>query len=219
MYMEVDYSRRTYEEEYSRDIEGKSPILVLHDSISSAVFAHDVGSKGKLGDSIRCVQQDLESLGCANRDIVGKGDQEAAVQAVWEEVSKLREGKQSTVPEASPVGESPANGAAENAIFRVQGQIQTMVSDLESKLTRTITRESPLMKWLIEWSGGLITRQRETPTGLSSYGNIKGRESRAPLATFGERVFHMPLKGAKTRRKKAEIRQEYSVPGQKVSHG
>ena len=140
MYMEVDYSRRKNEEEYSKDIEGKSPILVLHDSVSSAIFAHDVGSKGRSGDSIRCVQQDLESLGYANRDIVVKGDQEASIQAVWEEVSKLREGKQSTVPEASPVGESPANGAAENSIFRVQGQIRTMLSDLESKLTRTIKR-------------------------------------------------------------------------------
>ena len=107
------------------------------------------------------------------------------------------------------MGESPANGAVENAIFRVQGQIRTLLSDLESKLKRVIKRDSPLMMWLVEWAANLITRQRETPTGLSSYGNVKGRESNGPLAGFAEKVLYMPLKGAKVRRQKAEMRQEY----------
>ena len=175
MYMEIDYHlKHKGEEEYKGLVEGKTPVLVMHDSRSGAIFAHDVGSKGLVGDSVRCIMEDLADLGYMATAIGLKGDQEVSIRAVIDAVANNRPGASTTI-EHSPVGESASNGAVENAIGRVQDQARTLRADLESKLGKEVKRDGNLFKWLMEWSASQITRYRITSTGLSAYGNIRGR--------------------------------------------
>ena len=195
MYLEYTYSREKKSEQDKEAVEkGMRPILVVHDSRSSAVFAHDVNRKGMQGSSVKRVMQDLKDLGYARKDVVLKSDQEPSMRAVIDAVTEQRT-ENSTVKEHSPVGESQSNGAVESAIKSVQGQIRTLKLDLESNMGKQLLRESDIMPWLIEWAGKLITRYRVTATGLSAFGNLRGRESRAEVAKFGERILYMPLKG------------------------
>ena len=151
MYLEYTYSREKKSEEEKEAVEnGMRPILVVHDSRSSAVFAHDVHRKGMQGSSVKRVMQDLKDLGYNRRDIVLKSDQEPAMRAVIEAVIGQRV-ENSTMKEHSQVGESQANGAVESAIKSVQGQIRTLKMDLEANMGKQLLRESDLMPWLIEW--------------------------------------------------------------------
>ena len=113
-----------------------------------------------------------------------------------------------TAKEHSPLGEWQSNGAVESAIRTVQGQICTLKLDLESKVGNALLRGSELMPWLVEWAAKLVTRYRVTTTGLSAFGNFRGRESRAEIANIVERVLYMPLKGAVSRTHKGEPRQQ-----------
>ena len=140
MYLEHTYSRLTKTEYEKEAIEkGMRPILVIHDSRSSAVFAHDVGRKGLQGTTVKWVCQALDDLGYTSRDIVLKSDQEPALKAVIDEVASRRKECRS-VKEHSPVGESQANGAVESAIKSVQGQVRTLKSNLENSIGQRLLR-------------------------------------------------------------------------------
>ena len=80
MYLEYTYSRERKEETEKLAMEkGMRPILVVHDSRSSAGFAHDVEKKGLQGTSANNIVQDLKDMGYSSRDIVLKSDQEPAL--------------------------------------------------------------------------------------------------------------------------------------------
>ena len=64
-----------------------------------------------------------------------------------------------------------------------------MKIDLEASMGKQVLRESDLMPWLIDWAAKLITRYRITATGLSAFGKLRGRESRAEVAKFGETMY------------------------------
>ena len=75
MFLEYSYSREKRGETEKEAMEkGMRPILVVHDSRSSAVFAHDVGRKGLQGTPAKWVEKDLRDLGYWGRDLVLKGD-------------------------------------------------------------------------------------------------------------------------------------------------
>ena len=158
MYLEYTYSREKKEEEEKEALEkGMRPILVVPDSRSSAVFAHDVGHKGLMGTSAKCVEQDLKDMGYMKRDVVLTSDQEPAIRVLIEDVAGRRS-VCSTVLEHSPVGESASNGAVESSIKSVQGQIRTLKLDLEAHIGKQLLRAGELMPWLIPWAAKLITR-------------------------------------------------------------
>ena len=91
MYLKYTYSRERREEMERLAMEKRMrPILVVHDSRSSVVFAHDVEKKGLQGTSAKNIVQDLKDMGYVGRDIVLKSDQEPALKAVIDEVALQR---------------------------------------------------------------------------------------------------------------------------------
>ena len=209
MYMEADY-RDKGKEAYAKAVEGKSPILVMCDSRSRAVFAHDVGQKGGPGSTIERIEENLKNLGYASIPIVIKGDQEPSIVAMQDQVAQGRR-QGATIVENSPVGESSANGHVERSIRSVQGQLRTIKDNVEAKMGRKIRRDSNIFRWMIEWAAATLTRYRINSNGKTSYAMIKGRQPKTAIAGFGEKVLYMPMKGSKIDKSKLEPQLEYGI--------
>ena len=97
-------------------------MIVIHDSKSKYVAAEIVPEKGMDEYGVRRVAQIIDRLGY--RRVIIKSDQEASIVAL--EGAVKRELELEVSFEESPVGEHQSNGAVENAIKRVQGQIRTV---------------------------------------------------------------------------------------------
>ena len=92
------------------------------------------------------------------------------------------------VLEESPVKESQANGAIENAIKQVQGQIRTVKDCLESRLELKLTGEETIFPWLVSHAAATINRHHVGQDGRTAYRRWKGKEFRREIAEFGEKV-------------------------------
>ena len=113
-----------------------------------------------------------------------------------QEIVARNRAEHATTLENLPVGESQANGSVERAIQAVQGQIRTFKDMVETHMKKKIGRRSDLFRWLVEWAVCTITRYRVTESGRSAFGNIKGREGKAKVARFGEKVMYFPFKNS-----------------------
>ena len=69
---------------------------------------------------IATLVEDICDAGYKGADVVIKCNQEGALMAAQNQISRLREGVR-TVPRHSPTGESQANGRIEDAIQSTQG--------------------------------------------------------------------------------------------------
>ncbi len=72
--------------------------------------------------------------------------------------------------------------------------IRTIKDHLEAKTGINLKMEHPVFEWLMNWAAAVINRYIVDADGRTPYYNIKGRNSRRPIAAFGERVLYMPLK-------------------------
>ena len=110
----------------------------------------------------------------------------------------------------SPVGESAANGAIENTIQRVQGQIRAIKLDVETNTKLKLSPSQAIWPWLIEYAAQTLLYWRVTGhDGLTAIQRIRGRSSTAPRPRFGEKVLYNVAKTVKLG--KAEARWRYGV--------
>ena len=193
MYLTEDMELVKEDEAEKRRLKLGRPILVGHDRRSGAITAHQVPVKG-VGDGwpARRVILDLEELGYAGTPINLKCDQENPIVAVQRRVMQDR--RAPTTPQNSAVGESQSNGAVENAIKRIQGQLRTLKFATEKHVKKRITSQHPAFGWLLEWTATILNRYVKGTSGQTPYRIISGKETRRPIAQFGERVLFMNLK-------------------------
>ena len=104
-------------------------MIAWHDSNSKGIMAFAVPKKGEDEYAIRRATQDVCKILGYNK-MIFKGDQEPALQAFMDTVSRLS-GDQ-VIKEQSPVGESQSNGDIENAVQKIQGLFRTFRSNLET---------------------------------------------------------------------------------------
>ena len=139
-----------------------------------------------------------------------KCDQEPSIVEVQEKIMKDR-ADGCTVPENSPVGESQANGLVENTIKRVQGQIRTIKDHFESNIKAELKMEHPVFEWLMDWAAAVLNRYVVDASGRTPYFVIKGRNSKRPIAMFGERVLYMPLKLPNNKPAKLDMKMKEGI--------
>ena len=201
--------------------ESNNPILVVHDSVSEGVWAIFARRKGDSAYVTQKVVHIISRLGYSK--IIIKSDQEPAIKAVeckikeniFEDMKKLQSDIKETcgcqvVVQHSPVGESAANGAIENAIQRVQGQIRAIKLDLETNIKAKLNPSQSVWPWLIEYAAQTLLYWRVTgEDGLTAIQRIRGRSTTAPRPRFGERVMYKIPKVVKIG--KSEARWRYGV--------
>ena len=162
------------------------PMLVVFDRWSKSIWSHPVPTKGlEHPHGSRCLLNDLRETGY--KRLVLKSDQEHSIRAVCREVQNGFEGE--VVPEAAPIEDhAKSNGEAEVSVKRVHGLSRTLREAVQHGIGDTIPGTHPVLAWLVEYSGVLITLFGISDDGLTPYHRLKGRPWRIPLPPFGEEV-------------------------------
>ena len=101
--------------------------------------------------------------------------------------------KYEVIPEESPVGDHQANGEIENCIKEMEKQMRILKLGLEQKMQLVLKDDHPLMSWIPEYAGILLSRFQVAADGKTPYERIKGKSYRRELVDFGERVMFMPV--------------------------
>ena len=79
------------------------------------------------------------------------------------------------VPEHSPVGESRSNGAAENAIKRLQGQLRTFKLVLAHHMGQNAETRPNVWHRMVEFAADTFNRHRVGEDGVTPYKRVKER--------------------------------------------
>jgi hypothetical protein len=194
-----------------------NPILVVHDGMSEGVWAILAKKKGESAYVQRRIVELIKRLGYSK--IVIKSDQEPAICEVERKAREqlMREVEECShelekcgfqlVVQHSPVGESAANGAIENAIQRVQGQIRAIKLDVEINSKVKLTPTHVLWPWLIEYAAQTLLYWRISgEDGLTTIQRIRGRSTMSPKPRFGEHVMYKVPKTVKMGKSEARWR-------------
>ena len=172
-------------------IEGEDflKIMVIHDNISKALFAHAVPQKG-VDEKNYIVDQfvnDILWLGYAR--VIVRSDNEPAIKKVVEDT--LAALKVSGLDQAAAEGSVPydpqTNGDAEAAVGVLKSSIRTYQLGLERQVQAKIPAGHPLMTWLVRHAAFARTLRVKGADGKTAYQRAKGRDTAGPrLVGFGE---------------------------------
>ena len=202
--------------------EGNLPILVIHDSISRGIWSILVKRKGNYCSYVsERICKIVTFLGYAK--LVIKCDQEPALndvmyqskKKIWNDIEEYKRGIVANlggqiVIRNSPVGESQSNGAVENAIQRVQGQIRAIKLDIEANSEARLNPSMPIWAWMVQYAAQTILYWRMDPDdGLTAMQKIRGRAAMTARPRFGEKVLYKIAKTIKLG--KTEARWRYGV--------
>ena len=113
--------------------------------------------------------------------------------AIRNDLVKIRQPLK-VIPENSPKGESQSNGKIERANRSVKGQFRCLLFALEARLMAKVDLRHPIVSWMVQHGGYLITHFQVDKGGKTPYERLKGKASLKELSEFGEKVHYMPLK-------------------------
>ena len=170
------------------------PLLAILDEPSMRMFSVALPSKGVEHQyNVAVVTKLVKYLGRTDANLaVFKSDTERSLVA-------LRNAVQLRVPgvgcEDAVKGESQTNGPIESAVGRLQGQARTLKSCLESRYQMRFSPRHPILSWLVDYCGTLLSRFQRGPDGFTGYERSTGKRWRIALPEFGECVFYEPVKG------------------------
>ena len=173
------------------------PLLAIIDEKSQRVFSVALSGKGVVHQyNTAIVVKLLKCLGL--QDAVLKTDTERSLVA-------LRSAAQLRLPgigfEDAVKGESQTNGPIESAVRRLQAQARTLKSSLESRYGISIGPRHPILCWLVDYCGTLLSRFQRGADGFTPYERSTGKKWRIELPEFGECDWYQPLKGERDRSK------------------
>ena len=153
------------------------PILVVREVASRMTLATVVPLKSTGAFVAKRVVAFLREIGCEQCDLVAKSDQEPAIVAIVTEVGRMRaaNGAGRYIVESSPVGSSASNGVVERAIRSVEQQVRVMRDAFEGRTRVKLSARHPLMTWIVEYSGYLLSRFEVGNDGKTAYERCKGK--------------------------------------------
>ena len=121
----------------------------------------------------------LKELGLEHRNVVFKGDQEAALGDLLQEVV-----------EQSPVASSASNGVIERGNLSVEGQVRVLKVAFEARLGKKVGKKVPsdhaALAWLVEFA--LINRYEVGHDVRTPYERLRGKSSKLLGLKLGERL-------------------------------
>ena len=153
----------------------KNPMLVMIEENTKDRYARAVGQKG-IGDNgniywlIKDMSAESKTWGHAGGQaghIIAKSDGERAIVAVREALAKFHGG--TVVPEAPAKGESPSNGAIEEAGKTVREFVRVYRDQIQENAKITILSDSVLLQWMIRWAAMAGSRFKVGADGRTAF--------------------------------------------------
>ena len=108
------------------------------------------------------------------------------------------------VMEESPVEEHQSNGTIEVTVREIQKQVRVMKSALEERMKCEVPSRHPILAFLVEHAGKLMSRYQVGRDGRTAYELHAGKPYRRQLVEFGERVYFMPIRPGGARQAKLD---------------
>ena len=130
------------------------------------------------------VSEEIELLG--HNAIIIKTDGENAIVAVQKELIKRRD--KQTIPQNPPAYNPQSNGAVEKAVQDADAQLRCLKIGLEEKINTKIETGWPILLWMIEYAGILLSRYTVSRDGKTPHQRLYGKRCNQPVCAFGERV-------------------------------
>ena len=152
------------------------PMIGVKERQSKMKFAHQVEEKGPNEYTIEAVKEDIENLGV--KRFIFKSDQEPAILALKERIIEVLGSKYEVLPEESPVGDHQANGEIDNAIKELEKQIRVLKIGLEQKIQKVLKDDHPIMAWIPEYAGFLLSRFQVAADGKTPHERLKTIEGK-----------------------------------------
>ena len=110
------------------------------------------------------------------------------------------------IPEESLVDDHQTNGEIENAIEELEKQIRVLKLGLEQKMQLTLKDDHPMMAWIPEHAGFLLSRFQVAADGKTAYERLKGKSYRGERFDYGEKIKFMPIvHGGKMKKLKGKL--------------
>lgn len=186
---EADSTANELEEEEDK---GKHmPTLFSVCNKTGYTSAHVMPQKGVHPYAVRRMAQNLDQLG--HKKLNFKTDQEPAILALRAAVA-VEATADCIIPEASPVGESQANGEVEGAVRMIKAQVRTMRLSLQSRYNREIKEDHNVIPWLVPEAAASINRYQVGADGKTRRERLKGKKWIREVAEFAECIFYKELK-------------------------
>ena len=135
-----------------------------------------------------------------------KTDGEPAIIDLWNNVRANWWGE--VVKMESMVGDHNSNGAAEQAVQKVEDEIRTWKSSIDDAIKGTIPPTHDLMTWLVEHVCSVNRRTAVGADGKTPTERIRGRKGRNVMAELAECILYMPLRGDTDAKRVAKIEFE-----------
>ena len=163
-------------------------IMVVKDRETRATFSFMVPTKGAGWKySVDCLTSAIDRFG--HTKTVLMHDQEAALNDLCREAAKQSNG--GVIQQSSPVGESQSNGRIEVAVKLCKNQIRVIKFGLERRLKCKIPQDHPIMGFLVEHAGLLITKfQTGRDDGRTAFRRLLGKDCREDVIEFGESILY-----------------------------
>ena len=202
--MSIDYFFMSDEDHKASE----NPMMVMVDESTGEKYARATGCKG-LGQNgeldwlVKDMVAELKSWGHAGGEsghIIMKSDNENAIQAVRDAVSKLLGGR--VTPEGPPRGESKSNGTVEEAGKTVREFTRVFKEQVEELAGVVLSPGDIIVQWMIRWAAMNCSRYLVGNDGRTAYERRRGRPCRIPVAEFAERVWYKQLRENKERKDK-----------------
>ena len=76
----------------------------------------------------------------------------------------------------------------ENAVMLIRGIIRTIKCHIESKTQESLSDDSPVMPWLVEHAGCILSRCQKGRDGKTPFERLHGKKPTQEFVPFGEKV-------------------------------
>ena len=136
---------------------GKRPFLIMLERSSGATFGVRCAAKGDSDAwAIQRCNEKLIDWGIAKVRLCVRSDGEPAIKALRR---AMREGRKAeTLFGTSPPRDPQSNGVAERAVQEFMSQVRRVKLGLESRLKTTIAYDRPVVDWIGQHAGFLISK-------------------------------------------------------------
>jgi len=170
---------------------GHTPILVMKDRRSRALFADVTPVKGANAYAVKTVVQHVLWLGY-NR-VKLRSDGEPAIRALLDEAAvELKKKGVEVVPDKTPVGDSQAGGLQESSVNQEKNKCRAIWQQACELHQVSSSSNHRLLPWCVQYAAQLVTRTHKGDDGKTSWSIVTGRrEFPRPLAPWGEKVMYI----------------------------
>ena len=143
------------------------------------------------------------------REITLKSGTEPAIIAFRNRVAALCKAEVTT--EDAVKGDKESNGLIENAVMLLRGIIRTMKCHIESRTQESLGDEFPVIPWLVEHAGCILSRCQKGRHGKTPFERMHGKKPPQESVPFGEKVLARQVNTEPRNRMNPRYHTEYGL--------